>query len=255
MDDAKLPEMTLADLTGKEGEPLTPNEEAMNNVLVDIGRDPMRNRNRPSCAWPRQEVPRSELKGLRWHVVHCANPSDDDISQALKNADYPEYYPHTIEMRPVPKRSLPPKERNNPIRKLKRTKVPIFPRYRFVRFDVRDGRWHELFELIGIQGVLCHEECARPQPAPVMDEAVAALMGLEVDGLIPGKVTVKNLAYAIGEQVRISNGAFVGFNGFVQDVPEKALDELDGSERLTVLVNLFGRHTPVELEIGDIEKL
>lgn len=208
-----------------------------------------------SCPWPRRERPRNELCGLRWHVVHAVNASDDALDQALKNAAYQYYNPHTIEMRPVPKRALPPKERKNPIQRMKRTEVPLFPRYRFVRFDVRDGRWFELFELVGINGVLCVEGVSRPQPAPVMDEFVSALMALEVNGLIPGKVTVKDLAFAIGEQVRISDGAFLGFNGIVQDAPEKPFDELDGTERLTVLVSLFGRHTPVELEIGDIEKL
>jgi transcription antitermination factor NusG len=200
------------------------------------------------------DVPRAKLTGLRWHVVHLANPSESAIEQALKNGRYELYCPHTIEMRPVPKRLLPPKDRNSPIQKLKRTEVAIFPRYMFVRFDPLDGKWFDLFNLVGIHGVLCFEG-TKPQPAPVPDAAIEAFKRLEVGGVIPGKVTVRDMAYAIGEQVRVSDGPFVGLNGWIQTAPDKPLDELDGTERLTVLIALFGGRVPVELEIGDIEKL
>jgi transcriptional antiterminator NusG len=124
----------------------------------------------------------------------------------------------------------------------------------FVRFDALDGRWFDLFHLIGIHGVLC-DGGTKPQPAPVPDEAIAAFMGLEVDGLIPGGVSVRKMAYAIGEKIKVGNGPFAGFDAWVETVPDKALDELDGTERLTVLIGLFGGRVPVELEIGDVEKL
>jgi transcriptional antiterminator NusG len=229
MDGTTLPEMTIADLD--------PDDRM------------------PSCQWPRTEMPRSQLRGLRWHVVHIANPSDDDVTQALKNAGYENYYPKTIEMRALARRHMSAAQRKSTVKVMKRVEMPLFKAYRFVRYDVMDGRWHDLFELVGIRGVLCIEGTARPQPAPVMDEAIAALRATEINGLIPGKVTVRELAYRIGEEVRINNGPFIYFNGVVQDVPAKPLDELDGSERLKLLVSLFGTVVPVELEIGDIEKL
>ena len=56
------------------------------------------------------------------------------------------------------------------------------------------------------------------------------------------------LEYDVGEQVRVVNGPFADFNGIISEI------DVDRS-KLKVLVNIFGRETPVELEFGDVAKL
>lgn len=254
MNETKLPEMTLADLErGVEGRGRA--IEA-NEMLVNCGLDPMFVPPETlSSPWPRVEQPRNELPLVCWHIVHSANPSDKAVEMALKNAGYAFYYPKTVEMKPVPRRQLAPKQRNSPIPILRRTQLPLFARYFFVHFDWRDGRWHSLFDLMGVQGILCSEDEGKLLPCPVPDVVVAALRAKEENGLIPGTVTVRDLAFEVGEKVRIKSGPFFGFNGDVTGIPDKPLEQLDGSERLGLLVALFGRATPVELTLADVEKL
>ena len=56
------------------------------------------------------------------------------------------------------------------------------------------------------------------------------------------------LEYEVGEQVRVVTGPFADFNGVISEI------DVDRS-KLKVLVNIFGRETPVELEFGDVAKL
>lgn len=198
----------------------------------------------------------SQMPGARWRVGFSSHASDDRVLKAIDNAAYESWYPQVKELRTVPKRKVTIKHRNNPIALKKAVMVPMWPRYIFVRFSLMDGKWSDLFRLIGIQGLVCNEEGGRHIPATINDDVIQAWRTLEVNGALPGRATARQLAgYKIGESVRIKNGAFKGYNGEVEKLPDIPIEELDESSRLSLLVAMFGGRAPVELELGDIEKL
>lgn len=125
----------------------------------------------------------------------------------------------------------------------------FFPGYVLVRMDlydtegkVKDDVW---YFIRGTQSVIGFIGCgADRKPMPLSDKEVSSLMNQVQEK--EGTVVHRN-QYEIGETVRIKDGAFENFEGSVQEI-----DQDRG--KLKVLVSIFGRSTPVELEFWQVEK-
>lgn len=190
-----------------------------------------------------------------WHIGFGTKLTDVRAIKGLELAGQEIYYPKIWEMRRVPKRALSASQRNNPFPILRRRIVPLFPRYIFIRFDGA-GRLTRLFELLGIEGLLCDDVTGHFQPTRLAENEVDKLKAMEgPDGVIPSKVTLKQLGFEVGEVVRIRNGALSGHNATVDQLPDAAIEELDESMRVRLLVDMLGRATVVECLLADLEKL
>jgi transcription antitermination factor NusG len=116
--------------------------------------------------------------------------------------------------------------------------------------------WQGAFRVAGVYGIACSGRNApyagnlapRGQVDPIScDDFVERLMTRQDDtGAIPGTTTLADL-FQVGEQVRVLNGPFRDFSATIQD--------FDAKDVATVLVEIFGRSTPVKLEFSDFEKL
>lgn len=208
-------------------------------------------------------VQRPSVKVARspsWHVLQCIGHSDKHVIDWMLRSDFETYYPVVNEMRPVPKRHLSAAQRKSQLPIMKPIAVPVFPRYVFVRFDMARDQWRDIFKFAGAGGLIC----GGGLPVMVPDALIGSLKASEVCGIIPGKTRAK-VIFGIGEQVRITDGPFIGFKGDFEgvvkgevidsDLNKVALEDIDGATRIRVLIDLLGRMVPVALEITQIEKL
>src|SRR4029079_19466193 len=121
----------------------------------------------------------------------------------------------------------------------------VFPGYLLVRMALDDDSWYVVRNTPGVTGFVGNG--ARPQP----------LSRKEVENILGSGETIEvgaekkarpRLDFEVGEQVRVTTGPFADFNGVISDIDV-------ARSKLTVLVNIFGRETPVELELGQVAKL
>jgi len=122
----------------------------------------------------------------------------------------------------------------------------VFPGYLLVRMDLDDNSWYVVRNTPGVTGFVG----SGAKPSPLSRREVEDILGVPVVGGVgtPEKKARPRLEYEVGEQVRVVTGPFADFNGLISEI------DVDRS-KLKVLVNIFGRETPVELEFGNVAKL
>jgi transcriptional antiterminator NusG len=123
----------------------------------------------------------------------------------------------------------------------KRTSLrKFFPGYILVNVDLNDETWYVVKNTPKVTGFVG----GQTNPTPVSDEEVEKILGQMEAGLENPRPKYE---FSPGEQVKVIEGPFSNFSGIVEDVnPDKG--------KLRVLVSIFGRSTPVELEFFQVEK-
>ena len=118
----------------------------------------------------------------------------------------------------------------------------VFPGYLLVRMYLDDASWYAVRNTPGVTGFVG----SGVKPTPLSRREVERFLGVqEVEA--KKKAPRFKPAWEIGETVRVVTGPFADFNGVIEDM------DID-QQKVTVLVNIFGRDTPVELGFGDIQK-
>ena len=122
----------------------------------------------------------------------------------------------------------------------------VFPGYLLVRCDLDDDTWGAIRNTPGVTGFVG----PGTKPTPLSRREVENILQVKVEG-VPGaapKQRRARLEYEVNETVRVKEGPFADFSGQISEINEDQL-------KLKVLVNIFGRETPVELEFSQVAKL
>ncbi len=118
---------------------------------------------------------------------------------------------------------------------VKEVENKIFPGYVLVKMKMSDATWHVVRNIRGVTGFVGPGS----KPVPLTDEEVAAI-GVEVRQL--------RLDYQVGDSVTVKSGPLKGYVGTVEEISEDM-------KKIKVLVSMFGRETPLELDSDSAEKL
>ena len=122
----------------------------------------------------------------------------------------------------------------------------VFPGYLLVRCDLDDDSWYVIRNTPGVTGFV--GQGAKPSPLRRRDVETFLLVKTDEQGEAAKRSAKPKLDYELGETVRVKEGPFADFSGEIIEINEDQL-------KLKVLVNIFGRETPVELEFSQVAKL
>jgi len=186
------------------------------------------------------------LSAMRsWYLATIPARARDRACEQLRSRLGLEVYsPQLRVMVPVPARELTPGQRKNRANIMRQKLVPMFKGYYFVFFDAKRDPWQAHFYDLAVYPL--YDGDGRPKKLP--PDLVPRLREREVNGAIDDDTPVAELlSWREGELARISDGPLRGFNG--------RIGALDDEGRISILVELFGRATPVTLTTEQIEKI
>ena len=121
----------------------------------------------------------------------------------------------------------------------------MFPGYLLVRCELDDDAWFVIRNTPGVTGFVGQGAKPLPLRRKEVENFLQNDAGDEIEATRKGK---PRLEYEVGESVRVREGPFAEFSGQVVEINEDQL-------KVKVLVNIFGRETPVELEFSQVAKL
>ena len=175
---------------------------------------------------------------MKWYAVHTYSGHENkarlSLLERIKTAGLQESFGEVL---------IPTESVIEMVRGHKRTTTrKFYPGYMFLQMDLNDETYHLVKNTPKITGFLGGEK--GNNPIPMKDSEIAAINTQMTEGATKPKPKV---LFEEGENVRVIDGPFSNFSGIVEEVkPEK--------QKIRVLVSIFGRATPVELDFAQVEK-
>ena len=184
---------------------------------------------------------------MKWYAIHTQSGQENKLRTAiLKIVEDRKMQSHFGEII-VPEIEIEEKKGD----KKRKIKKNLYPGYVFIQMEYSDDAWLLIKSVAFIRKPAFVGERKRfdkdagVKPTPITQAEIDRIRKMMQDGEIK---TAREITFEKGEMILIKDGAFAGFKAVIDDVKE-------GKEKLDVLVNIFGRSTPVELSFSQVEKI
>lgn len=171
-----------------------------------------------------------------WYILHTYSGFEEQVKTTLqeriKNAGQEELFGEIL---------VPTEQVVEMVKGSKKTSSrKFFPGYILLNCELNDETWHTVRDTPKVTGFVGNDL----NPEPLSDDDAMKIIGRIKDGALKPKPKV---TYEVGDAVRVIDGPFANFQGVVDEVyPDKG--------RVRVMVSIFGRETPVELEFIQVTK-
>lgn len=173
----------------------------------------------------------------RWYIVQAYSNFEKKVAESIEEKAAQKGLSHLFEKIVVPTEKIVEIRRGRKVDAERK----FFPGYVMVRANLTDEAFHLIKNTPKVTGFLGSDS----KPVPISDSEADRILVQIQEGVDRPKSA---MSFEIGEQVRVSDGPFASFNGFVQEVDQER-------SRLKVEVSIFGRATPVDLEFSQVEKV
>ena len=168
----------------------------------------------------------------KWYVIHTYSGYENAVKTSIEKFVTGRGMEDMILRMEIPMETVTEVTDSGATKQVERK---VFPGYVLVKMVMTDETWHLVRNVRGVTGFVGSAN----KPIPLTEEEVLA-MGMEKHEIV--------VQYQVGDHVKIVDGPLASFTGVVEEIePEK--------NRVSVMVSMFGRETPVDLELDQVEGL
>ena len=168
----------------------------------------------------------------KWYVIHTYSGYENAVKTSIEKFVTGRGMEDKILRMEVPVETVTEVTESGATKQVERK---VFPGYVLIKMVMTDDTWHLVRNVRGVTGFVGSAN----KPIPLTEEEVLS-MGMEKHEIV--------VQYNVGDHVKIVDGPLASFTGVVESIePEK--------NRVSVMVSMFGRETPVDLELDQVEVL
>ena len=169
-------------------------------------------------------------ENAKWYVLHTYSGYENAVKAAIEKSVVNRHFEDMVFQMEIPMETV---TEVNEMGVMEEVERKVFPGYVLIKMILTDETWHLIRNIRGVTGFVGEANKA----IPLTEEEVAAL-GVERHEIV--------VMYNVGDTVKITDGPLSSFKGIVEEIDAE-------KNKVSVLVSMFGRETPVELELDQVE--